>query len=206
MSSTGTGVRRGRPPSGGREQILAATLALLRERGIARLTTREVAQRAGVSEGSVFYHFGDRFGLMRAVFTDSLSPLVEVGTAGLQGDDVRGTLEAFSDGVQEFLRTGLDVLMAAQADVDLRESLVGFLADNDYGPHRGIAAVARYLAEQQAAGAVRADVDPQVVAHLVVSDAMQRSAQPKLVNHAKGTPSRKAFFDTLMTMLAVTGG
>jgi AcrR family transcriptional regulator len=203
MPSTGTGVRRGRPPSGGREQILAATLEVLRERGIARLTTREVAQRAGVSEGSVFYHFDDRFGLLRAVFTDSLSPLVEVGLAGLSGDDVRAALEEFSDAVQEFLRTGLDVLMAAQADTDLRESVVGFLAENDYGPHRGIRAVSQYLVGQQAAGTIRSDVDPQVIAHLVVSDAVQRSAQPKLVNHAKGTPSRKAFFDTLMTMLAV---
>jgi AcrR family transcriptional regulator len=203
MTTSGGGARRGRPPSVGREQILAATLEVLRERGIARLTTREVAGRAGVSEGSVFYHFGDRFGLLRAVFIDSLSPLVEVGAGGLQGDDVRGTLERFSDAVQEFLRTGLDVLMAAQADADLRESVVAFLAENDYGPHRGIKAVSQYLAGQQAAGAVRPDVDPQVVAHLVVSDAVQRSAQPKLVNHAKGTPSRKAFFDTLMTMLAV---
>ena len=35
--------RRGRPPAGGREAILAAALQLLRERGIARVTSREVA-------------------------------------------------------------------------------------------------------------------------------------------------------------------
>ncbi len=72
---TTTGKRRGRPPSGGREEILRATHDLLRERGMAKLTTREVAERAGVSEGSVFYHFEDRFGLLKAVFERALGPL-----------------------------------------------------------------------------------------------------------------------------------
>src|SRR4051812_50101602 len=64
--------RRGRPPSGGREAILEATLALLRERGVARLTTRDVAERAGVSEASVYYHYTDKAGLLRAVFEAGL--------------------------------------------------------------------------------------------------------------------------------------
>src|SRR5918912_1546728 len=67
--------RRGRPPSGGREAIREATLALLRERGVARLTTRDVAERAGVSEASVYYHYGDKAGLLRAVFEDGLERL-----------------------------------------------------------------------------------------------------------------------------------
>src|SRR5579864_5011074 len=66
---------RGRPPSGGREAILDATLALLREQGIANLTSREVAARAGVSDASVYYHFGDRAGLLQAVFESGMKPL-----------------------------------------------------------------------------------------------------------------------------------
>ncbi|MCL2418084.1 MAG: TetR/AcrR family transcriptional regulator, partial [Conexibacteraceae bacterium] len=68
--------RRGRPPSGGREAILDATLAVLREDGIANLTSRAVAARAGVSDASVYYHFRDRAGLLQAVFEHGMKPLM----------------------------------------------------------------------------------------------------------------------------------
>ena len=192
--------RRGRPPSGGREEILRATLELIRERGMARLTTREVAERAGVSEGSVFYHFDDRFGLLRAVFEQSLEPLhlhaLESGAG-----DLRATVTKISEGIERFLTASLDVMMAAQSDVELRDSLHAFMRESDYGPHRGITAVGAFIAAQQEAGAVRADVNPTVVASMIVNDAFQRAAVPKLVGSRKGIQPRPAFVDTLMAML-----
>src|SRR3954454_9702169 len=124
--------RRGRPPSGGREAILAATLALLRERGIARLTTRDVAERAGVSEASVYYHYTDKAGLLRAVFAAGLPPL--------QALDVTGPTALLTLGteLERFLEQALPVMMAAQSDAALRDELSRYLAENDLGPHRGV--------------------------------------------------------------------
>ena len=65
--------QRGRPTSGGREASLDAGLAILRERGIANLTSREVARRAGVSDASVYYHYEHRAGLLRAVFAHGIN-------------------------------------------------------------------------------------------------------------------------------------
>src|ERR1700744_2180176 len=95
--------RRGRPPSGGREAIVDATLALLRERGVARLTTRDVAERAGVSEASVYYHSTDKAGLLRAVFTAGLQRLQR---AALTGDDA---LVEFGRELERFLEQALPV-------------------------------------------------------------------------------------------------
>src|SRR5579875_1756765 len=95
--------RRGRPPSGGREAIVAATLRLLRERGIAQLTTREVARCAGVSEASVFYHYRDRAGLLAAAFAAGLAPLQALGEEGLAGDDRRAVLRRFGAALERFL-------------------------------------------------------------------------------------------------------
>jgi AcrR family transcriptional regulator len=78
---------RGLPPSGGREAILAAALELLRERGIARLTTREIAASAGASEASIFYHYRGRAGLLMAVFEQGLRPLQEL-SEGLDLSDL----------------------------------------------------------------------------------------------------------------------
>jgi AcrR family transcriptional regulator len=45
--------------AGTRERILAAALALLRERGIAGLTMAALAQRAGISRPTLYNHFSD---------------------------------------------------------------------------------------------------------------------------------------------------
>jgi AcrR family transcriptional regulator len=199
-----TGRARGRPPSAGRDDILRATHELLRERGIARLTTREVADRAGVSEGSIFYHFTDRPGLLKAVFARSLTPL-HLESSRDADADLRTALQRVSEGIESFLTDSLDVLMAAQADSELRDSLHAYLLDNDFGPHRGIAQLRELLAARQATGEVRADIDPAVVAAMLVNDAFQRASLPKLVGHRKGIPTRAAYLDTLVAMLAPAG-
>ena len=83
--------RRGRPPSGGREAILDGDARILREHGIANLTSREVAARAGVSDASVYYHFGDRAGLLQAVFEHGMKPLRSC--LGTLEEDERDPLE-----------------------------------------------------------------------------------------------------------------
>ena len=171
---------------------------------MARLTTREVAERAGVSEGSVFYHFDDRFGLLKAVFEHSLEPLHIHALESTSGD-LRTTVTRISEGIERFLTASLDVMMAAQSDAELRDSLHAFMRESDYGPHRGIAAISAFIGAQQETGVVRADVNPNVVASMIVNDALQRAAVPKLIGNRKGIQPRPAFVDTLMAMLADGG-
>jgi AcrR family transcriptional regulator len=200
MQMNETAKRRGRPPSGGREGILRATRDLLRERGMAKLTTRAVAERAGVSEGSVFYHFEDRFGLLKAVFERSLDPL-HLESILRNDDDLRTTVTRMSEGIERFLNASLDVMMAAQSDSDLRDSLHAFMLESDYGPHRGIAGIGAFVAAKQKDGVIRADVDPLVIASLIVNDAFQRAAVPKLIGNRKGIQPRNAFIDSILAML-----
>jgi hypothetical protein len=75
------------------------------------------------------------------------------------------------------------------------------MLESDYGPHRGIASVAGYITAQQELGIVRADVDAKVVASLVVNDAFQRAAIPKLIGNRKGIQPRATFVETLTAML-----
>ena len=194
--------RRGRPPSGGREAILAATVDLLRERGAAKFTTREVAKRAGVSEGSIFYHFNDRFGLLIAVITEGLSVLKVFPDPS--ETDMPGMLEGYSLTIEQLVTNGLVVLLAAQSDPELRTALAAFVTENRIGPRRGIETVAAYLAEGQKAGVVRADVDPTAVAFMLVGSVFYTVALPELFSeeYAAGLPDIKAVSDTMATLLA----
>ena len=75
------------------------------------------------------------------------------------------------------------------------------MLESDYGPHRGITGIGAYIAAQQKAGIIRADVNSAVVASMIVNDAFQRAAVPKLIGNRKGIQSRRAFVDTLLAML-----
>jgi len=135
---------RGRPPAGGREAILAAALQVIRERGIARLTAREVAGIAGVSEASVFYHYKDRFGLLQAVFEEGLRPLHELADRGIApGQDPHEVLSLYGHTLETFLDQALPVVAAAQSDSELRDAMAAYMNEHSLGPHRGVRAIGR---------------------------------------------------------------
>jgi AcrR family transcriptional regulator len=174
--------RRGRPPSGGREAIREATLELLRERGVARLTTRDVAERAGVSEASVYYHYTDKAGLLRAVFEAGLERLKSASLGGERG------LLGFGQELERFLEQALPVMTAAQSDAELRDALAAHMVANDLGPHRGVQTLGAHLAAGQREGTVRGDVDPEAAALLLVGSCLMRVAQRQFIGRPDAPP------------------
>ncbi len=175
--------RRGRPPSGGREAIVEAALAVLREHGIANLTSREVAARAGVSDASVYYHFGDRAGLLQAVFEHGMKPLMFM--AGLEGEELEPTavIRAAFASLERFFDDVLPVFHAAQADPELRAALAAFVEAKHLGPQKGVQLLGNYLRAQQEAGRVRADADADAIALLIIDCAFARTARAQMLLH-----------------------
>ena len=195
--------RRGRPPAGGREAILAAALQVIRERGIARLTSREVAGLAGVSEASVFYHYKDRFGLLTAVFEEGLRPLQALAEGGVQpGTDPRSVLTLYGRTLEEFLDGVLPLIAAAQSDIELRDSMAAYMAEHDLGPHRGVRAIGDYFAAEQAAGRVRADVDAYAVAMMFIGACYTRSSQRQMPLPSAGLPPLDDIIEATVALMA----
>ncbi len=54
--------------SGTRERILKASLALLNQRSLAKVTTAELAAAAGMAEGNLHYHFRRKADLLAALY------------------------------------------------------------------------------------------------------------------------------------------
>jgi AcrR family transcriptional regulator len=199
--------RRGRPRTGAREAVLAATEVLLAESGVARLTTKELSQRAGVAESSIYYHFGDRLGLLQAVVAASL-PLYKDSAAHLRDRAGQGTLrdnlielvaalETFSLRVQP-------IIAAVQADAELRTVFTQRSRDLDIGPHRAVEPTLEYLVCERDAGRIGPDSDLHSVAYLLVSAAQHRA----LLRHLAGSvprvlPPATQLVDALLPLLAV---
>lgn len=79
-----------------RQRALAAALALFERQGVAGTTIEQVRDRAGVSIGSLYHHFGNRDGLVAALFEDLLERYRMAVAAELgKGEDARTLLDGF---------------------------------------------------------------------------------------------------------------
>ncbi|UBV43387.1 TetR family transcriptional regulator [Deinococcus taeanensis] len=115
----------------------AAYLALY-ERGYAGVTLADIAAHAGVSRGTLVYHFGSRAGLLSAVMR-RFSRTIAVATrrAVRQATTPEAKLRAYVDNqfyglvnTRRFYTVSLDFLAAATRDPDLMTMQRAFLADS----------------------------------------------------------------------------
>lgn len=60
-----------------KENILSAALELFAEQGYDRTPTSQIARKAGVSEGLIFRHFGNKAGLLEAIIRQGLALIAE---------------------------------------------------------------------------------------------------------------------------------
>lgn len=159
---------RGRPSQGVRDAIIRATLAVIADSGLSNLTTKEIAERAGASEASIYYHFADKTALVEGVIFEAvLKPLEELAAAfpaEATGKTLRDALLDYGATLNAFWERVLPIVSAVQSDIELREEFAGRVAGLGYGPHRGVRVVSDYLAAEQEAGIVRADLEPRGVA------------------------------------------
>lgn len=159
---------RGRPSQGVRDAIIDATLAVIADSGLSNVTTKEIAERAGASEASIYYHFADKTALVEGVIFDAvLKPLEELAAAfpaEAHGKTLRDALVDYGTTLNAFWERVLPIVSAVQSDVELREEFADHVDGLGYGPHRGVRVVSDYLGAAQGAGIVRADIEPRAVA------------------------------------------
>jgi AcrR family transcriptional regulator len=172
--ATGAAKRgRGRPSAGARQAILKAALELIGDDGLARLTTREVASRAGVAESSVFYHFGDKVGLLKEVVLSGLEPLIYFDAEGSTSLD--STLSGLLMAMEAFFDHAMPVFTAVQSDAPLRSAFADRLLEGDLGPHRGVHLLSECLTTMTENRSGRADVDYEAVALMLLGSCFVRS-------------------------------
>jgi AcrR family transcriptional regulator len=85
-ADTAQGGRRERNKAERRRRIMAAARAVFAEKGFDAATTREIAARAGVANGTLFLYAPDKLELLMAIVNDDLVPLTEAGLAALSPD------------------------------------------------------------------------------------------------------------------------
>ena len=169
--AVGEGAPRGRPRSQEADRaILAATVELLAERGLAAMSIEEVAARAGVGKTTIYRRWPSKGLLALDAFVASFraeQPLPDTGT--LRGD----LLDALHAWVRAVTRTPMGRLLAdlvaeAQHDPELRAAWRDRVLEPLRSQHRIM------LDRAIARGEIPATVDREVVLDLFFGAAQHR--------------------------------
>jgi AcrR family transcriptional regulator len=85
-----------RKPTDLRQKVLDASLALIEEGGLDRLSMREVARKAGVSHQAPYHYFDDREAILAGIATEGFGMLKQELSRSLdkQGASQKSALEA----------------------------------------------------------------------------------------------------------------
>ncbi|MFC4054528.1 TetR/AcrR family transcriptional regulator [Actinomadura syzygii] len=146
------------------ERLVAAARAALDEQGL-EITTRDVAQRAGVGLGTLYRRVPSLDALLSAILIDTITEMTELALRARAADD---PWTAFVDFAESYVR-----LRASSCG--LHDALSG-ACDLDLDPHidRLRQEVRHLVARAQDAGAIRDDLDwsdvPFVLATAIPSD------------------------------------
>ena len=157
------------PLSTGEAAIRAAAGALFAKKGFDAVSVRMIAEKAGVSKANVFHHFDSKEGLYLAV----LRSAAEKSTHLL--DDVAKTTGNHVEQLRRFARGHLENLLEDKhvTRLLLREALEHGsehgreLADQGVGD--GFTRLVTMLTESQSSGELRSELNPGLVAMLIVA-------------------------------------
>ena len=150
----------------------------------------------------MFYHFGDKIGLIQAVILQGLEPLKTLApnlVAGHGGKPLAETMLRIATALEGFFDRALPVLEAIQADAELRADFAGRLLEQDLGPHRGVRLLHEHLTSAVDLGLVDAGTDTEAVALLLAGACFLRSWLRHL-NGPERKPTLPALDDTVQLL------
>ena len=118
MTTPKTTSRRERRIAARREQILEAAAEVFRDKGYGRATTKDIANAADVSEGTLYNYFKNKrdllIGLVQDFTTDTIESINEIQAQGIE--DLM--LQVMTRRLQMMRHKGLITLLLHEARMD----------------------------------------------------------------------------------------
>ncbi|MFF0556330.1 ScbR family autoregulator-binding transcription factor [Streptomyces sp. NPDC020472] len=146
--------------------ILQSAAELFAERGYATVTLQDVAERAEMTKGAVYFHYTNKEALAVAVVQEHYARWPEI-LKGAEGDHEEpfDTLVAVLDAVtRAFAR---DIVVQAGARLQIERALIDAELPEPYVGWEEY--LSRLIAEARDAGQLRAGVEPRAAARVLVS-------------------------------------
>lgn len=168
------------------DAIATAALALLVERGFARMTIEAVAEGAGVGKPAIYRRFSDKAGLVAHVISRPL-PILEPPDLG----DSRAELwRAVEQGLPADGASYVALIGGLIAEQDRHPEMINAFRERILLPRRAI--VRSIIERGQTRGQIRSDIDPEAALELMAGPFLARV----FAGLDTGPRWRKAAFET----------
>ncbi|MFD9962900.1 TetR/AcrR family transcriptional regulator [Amycolatopsis sp. NPDC058986] len=161
-----------------RDQILDAAAHVMRTRGLARATTKEIAKAAGFSEAALYKHFRDKTDLFLAVLSErapsSLTSLLDGLAERVGRGSLRETLEEVAREAIRFYNHNFPMAASIFSEPQLLAAHRETMRERGVGPQHVTIVLSGYLAAEQELGRIRPEADPRAAAALLLGACFQR--------------------------------
>lgn len=190
-----------------RDRILDGAAEVMRNRGLANTTTKEIARAAGLSEAMLYKVFRDKVDLFLGVLNERLPRITVLsgglaenpGTAPLQVDLRRLAAELLSFYLESF-----PIAASVFSDPALLVRHRDAVRERGTGPHVVVEGVAAYLSAEQRAGRVGPAISPDVVAELLVGACLHRAFLIRFAGESTTPDQIERFAAQVITALEPT--
>lgn len=187
-----------------RDRILDAAAITMRNRGLARATTKEIAAASGYSEAMIYKLFDDKVDLFLSVLRERV-PTVEVlsraDTSPGGAETLSGKLEATVRQVTAFYRESFAIGASLFSDTELLKRHRDAVMTQGVGPALLPAAISRFLRLEQQKG----NVDPRApiagVATSLAGACYFRAFLEHFYGPAHAQPSMQEFTESIIATL-----
>jgi AcrR family transcriptional regulator len=157
-----------------RDRILDAAAELMRTRGIARTTTKEIAKAAGFSEATIYKHFRDKEELLLRVLRERVPGFGRVEITAGRGR-VEDNVFRLVRGALDFYRKTFPMFGSLLSEPGLMAAHHASIDRHGGGPSHAVERVAAYFRAEQALGRVAEHADPDAVAALLTGACFQQA-------------------------------
>ena len=191
-----------------RERLIAATERLLGSRGLACVTTRDIARGAKVAEGALYHHFGDKAELILEVVLHGVGEFREVlDSLPLQvgQNTVQKNLERVLESAFHFHYRIASLVCSLFADQALLARVRGAMNERCIGPGRTASILAAYLHAEQRLGRVSTNAVIESAAELLLAASFNKALHDHFYGVTDETRVRRHLRDAVRALLAGLG-
>ena len=140
-----------------KDQIVTATRKLIGDRGIARVTTKQIAETAGCAEGTIFRYFDRKEDLLLAAVQTNF-PAFKDSLMEITGGSSRERLRRLGLNLIRFFEQIVPASVAVLSDAELTRRHRERVRERNGGPQRLYMVVSRFIEAEQARGALDPDL------------------------------------------------